>query len=163
MVLYRWHQTPLAQLNEYNPSRLIQAGWAKQNMRQAGRHVFTTSCDSRIAEVTVYQLVGSRYARASVLFSPLLDPWSDQRRLLKCKLIKVKPSSLKLNHFKLGWALLFSASPSFFISIPCPSSFQEDDLPLTQNCFHLHNWCFIWGQELFLCPCHCTMARRWQQ
>lgn len=145
------------QSSETQSSRLC------QTKHEMGRQAhLTTSCDSRITEVTVYQLVESWCSRALVLFSSPLDPWSDQRPLLKCKLIKVKPSSLKLNHFKLGW--LSSSLPPLHFSFPslahphfrktiCHSR-KIASICITDASF---------GLGLFPWRCHRTIARRWQQ
>lgn len=86
----------------------------------------------------------SPHASRSAIFlstenPPQIPPPGDHAPLIKCKLIKVEPSSLKLNHFKLDW--LATSLPPLHFSFPSlahPRS-HEDDLPLMRNRSHLHN------------------------
>lgn len=69
---------------------------------------------------------------------PLKRPWCS---LLKCKLIKVNSSSLKLNHFKADWLPRLSLLVHFSFALLAHPHFQKDYLPFMWNCQHFHNRC----------------------
>lgn len=72
---------------------------------------------TRPVQVSSHRSFSAKFpALSQAQFSSRLDPRSDHRPLLKCKLIKVKPSSLKLNHFKLDWLSL--SLPPLHFSFP---------------------------------------------